>query len=256
MRVRHRLAPLTLDGLTLGGLTLGGLAAACLLLGQPCVAEAQATSTAEPPAAPSRPADSERPPEDTDELARPLPEGMQEIIPAELQHRLTLSLLAFVPESDTRFDGAIGARSYGDSDTGFGGEAGFLRRAGDSVFWFGGQFGVRARHWPHFDLPPAAAVGYDLLALLQLRVAARRVFEFGAGVGAGAGMISLGLNGHTERYAAWRLRADATFAFRLTGRVRAFARFGYDAYRANVGGGAGDLDLGGGLISAGVEILE
>lgn len=248
MRVPPRLAPLTQDARWFSALF------ASLLLGVSASAAAQ-TGAAQAGAAP----DGEQAPADpasTEELATPLPAGMEEIIPAELRTRVALSLLVLVPEADTRFDGALGTRSYGDSDVGFGAEAALLRRVGDSVFWLGGQFGVRGRHWPHFDLRPAAAVGYDLLGLVQLRIAARRVFEFGAGIGAGAGLVSLGLNGETERYAAWRLRADATFAFRLTGRVRAFARFGYDAYRAHIGGGAGDLDLGGGLVSAGVEILE
>ena len=160
------------------------------------------------------------------------------------------------PTRTDDWDDSLAARGYGPSDVLFGGETSLIRRLGSYV-GLGARTSVRDLRWLHFERPPAAVFGWDLLLAGELRFAIGRkeLAALGVDAGVGLGLAFSRVNEGRATDVGWRLQAGAVLALRIMGPAAAIVRLGYDHFPVTIGDSL-DAQLGGFRVSLGVEIRE
>ncbi len=153
-------------------------------------------------------------------------------------------------------DRALATHLYADQSGGpmVTGDFQLTYRALDWLF-LGGRFGFRGRGWGRDGEAGAQAGGFDLMAMLHVRGQLGRIFNLGAMVGAGGGVVGLLLNRNVALGVAPRLSGGVEIGFRLGRGVRLEIRGSWDFFPwFDIDADGHDLDLGGPSVAVGLEV--
>jgi hypothetical protein len=212
---------------------------------------AAAPAIAQPPPAPWQPA-----PQPLPGVLRPgpAPAPAPPPRPDPIASTVIQAVMIFGGPAKTEFDRTLDSHGYGASESLWGGDGTVLARV-SSWLHLGGRAGVRYRRWKRFGDGDLGATGADLLVLASARWQLGRIVGLGLDAGIGVGHVTVVLREQASAGVSPRFVAGGAMSYRITMRLHALVRVGYEWFRWSDANRFGDdLDLGGLALALGVEL--